>query len=184
MNNWDSYYLPIPYEFQPFFARLTSSTTTLLDRLDLLPKQRSLLEKLNFVLSRLPVLTVDVDFVVILCKSGGFHEFSLFPWNTCILEINNSFIRATNSYYGPSTHGNPMASLQEAFYCKNEGYWHREDEDGFVSLTVFKNWVERWESFCQDHSNSLTIHNLDEVFDWHQFHDDSAWEKMPSVFVE
>ena len=182
MNNWDSIYFPIPYEFQVLFERLSNSCKLLLQRPDLSPQYHSHLVKFNHALSRLPIVTVDVDFVVILCKDKSKIKNGSFPWDTCTLELNNSFLRASNSYYEATIFGKPSSAFRQSFYCNSDGYYHLEDVDGLVNYTIFNKWVEGWESFCQDHSTRLTIHNFDEKFDWLQFHDHLAWDRMPSLF--
>jgi len=182
MRNWDSLYFPIPSEFQSFFERLSSSCRFLLQREDLSPHQQSQLAKLDYALCRLPVVTVGVDFVVILCPDESKRNES-YPWDTYTLELNNSFIKAANSDYNASHWKSPSLIARQSFYCNTKGYLHQEDVDACVNLAIFKTWIEGWESIIQDQGTRLTIHNFDEKFDWRQFRDHLAWEKMPSLFA-
>ena len=181
MNNWDLLYLPIPYEFQPLFDRMTNACQFLLERQDLSPQDHSLLAKLKYALNRLPIITVDVDVVAILWKDRNSYTNNAFPHDLYTLELNNSFLRATNSSHQKSSEGNPETTIQQTFYCNNHGYFHQADVDGLVNLTIFMNWIKGWETLCQDPYTRFTIHDFDEKFNWAQFHDHSAWEKMPSL---
>ena len=183
MRNWDSLYFPIPNEFQSLFEKLSDSCKFLLQREDLSPKDKSQLAKMDYALCRLPVVTVYVDFVASLSIDDQ-EKNDLYPWNSLTLELNNSFLKVVNSAYKSSHWNSHTPITQQAFYCNTKGYFHKEDVDACVNLAIFKKWIEGWESFSRNQYARLNIHNFDEKFDWHQFHDHLAWEKMPSLFSE
>lgn len=180
MSKWDSLYLPIAFEYKPLFARLASSCRVLLERPDLQSCQRSMLEKLHFTLGRLPVLTMDVDFTVILANP---HHDSSDAWWTYTMEIDHNSLRITNTNYAHSGNADVQSHSRLVLHCESNGNHHDEGEDGYISYVVFEGWVRGWDSLCRNPESILTIYNKRELFDWYQYHDPKAWDKMPSLFA-
>ena len=170
--------LPIAFEYRPLFERLAASTGLLRCRTNLLSRECCLLGKFSYALCRLPVITQDVDFVVSLADLLEDNDF----WETYTLEINCVLFRSTTTYHPNKRCSDLPHNVRLAFHCDNSGYHHDDGEDGYISYTVFEQWVHGWEKLCRQPESGLMIHNYKEKFDWHQPHDPMAWERMPSLF--
>ncbi len=179
MSDWDSLYFPIPYEYKPLFTRLAASCRVLLERSDLKSGQRCMLEKLHFTLLRLPVLTLDVDYIVILANP---HHDEFDRWGTYTIEINQNFFRLTNAFYLDSVTSEDHSRTRLVLHCENNGYRYNYGEEDYLNYTIFEGWICGWESLCRNLNSRLIVYNEQEAFDWHQYHDPLAWEKMLSLF--
>ena len=179
LGNTDLGYWPIAAEYRPLFERLTTTCVTLRGRSELPPEQQALLVKLHYVLARLPVLTQDVDFFVML--ADPHDDFG--QWLTYTLEISPRLLRAAKVFHSHSTLGSIRPIFQDVFHAESNGYRHDDGEDGYPSYAVFSHWVQGWEALCHHAHSPLIIFNQRELFDWRQTDDPLAWEKMPSLFA-
>ena len=175
---WDPLYLPIAYEYRPLFERLAASCARLAHHPGFSPEQRSLLAKLHYALGRLPVLTLDVDFIVILARTQAGSG----PLGSYALELSNLHFQASTTPAPALAPGGDGNFSRVVYLCTNEGFRQDGDEDGYVSYALFEGWVRGWESLCQDPHAGCLIYNECEAFDWHQFQDIRAWDQMPSLF--
>jgi len=175
----DGLNLSIAREYRPLFKRLTAIREVFLARAGLPSNQRGLLEKLRYVFSRLPVLTREVDFYVILEKASEEPGSGLWSYS---LEISHTHFRASQMCYIGHAQGGVRAFTIPVFHCENHGKRHDRTPDGQDSLSVFGLWLRDWEFLCRHPQPDLMIFNQREFFDWHQAEDPLAWEKMPSLF--
>ena len=178
LGNTDPGYLPIAAEYRPLFERLATTCQTLRGCSALPPEQLALLAKLHYALARLPVLTRDVEFFVIL--ADPHDRFG--QWLTYTLEISPRLLRATKVFHSQSNLGGIRPIFQDVFHAESNGYRHDDGQDGYHSYAVFAQWVQGWEALCQHAQSHLIIFNQRELFDWRQTEDPLAWEKMPSLF--
>lgn len=175
--NWDPLYLPIAYEYRPLFERLAASCTGTLQRPGISSEQRGLLAKLHYALRRLPVLTQEIDFIVILARTHTDSDH----FDTYTLELSDCHLKTSTTSTLVHTYGRDEYFSRVIFLCTNEGF-RQDDDDGYTSYALFENWVLGWESLCEDPYASLLIYNECEAFDWHQYQDSRAWDHMPSLF--
>ena len=177
-RGWDPLYLPIAYEYRPLFERLAASCARLAHHPGFSPEQRSLLAKLHYALGRLPVLTLDVDFIVILVRT----QVGSGPLESYALELSNRHLQTSTTPAPALAPGGDGNFSRVVYLCTNEGFRQDGDEDGYVSYALFEGWVRGWESLCQDPHAGCLIYNECEAFDWRQYQDGRAWERMPSLF--
>jgi len=175
---WNPLYLPIAYEYRPLFERLAASCEELLHHPEASAEQRSLLSKLHYALRRLPVLTQDIDFIVILAKPHGNSD----PQQSFALELSDRYLKVSTTHAVAIDDSGYGSSPRVMFHCTNAGDRHDRGEDGYSSYPLLASWVQQWESLCQDPCARFLIYNVCESFDWRQYEDMTAWERMPSLF--
>ncbi|WP_058556008.1 hypothetical protein [Thiohalocapsa sp. ML1] len=176
-DEWDDQYFPIAIEYMPVIDRLAASCSKLLKRPGIDPQTISDIAKLQYALSRLPMVTDGIEIDVLL-KSVLDEEGS---WSGPSLYISGSNFRLSYAGYirGPYGGDSDCSTIYE---CERSGF--RSDLGGSAAgvIQLLTEWIDRWEADCTDLGVEFSITNDEEEFDWDQDEDDDAWERMPTNY--
>jgi hypothetical protein len=177
-DEWDEHYFPIAIDYKPVIARLVASCDLLLERSDLVARDISRIGKLKYALSRLPLVTEGVGFDVLLSHRADDTG----SWGGRSLELRSGRFAVSYSGYiqGPVGGDSDCRSVYE---CECGPYRSDFDDDPATVYNAFEDWVDGWESSCNDQTATLQISDDMDDFEWNQFEDESAWEGMPKNYV-